>query len=207
MTAPVDNRTVALAGLYQSVSLVSDIAWDGQVAPMPFKASLASLFKIDADTFEDVYGGWNGIKVGLQVLHDQLTNDDKERRLEHTRYAVTLLYLEKRLSRSPAMIATIQEGIGKAREQLAHFDLTHINVVCRLADTYQQSISRLRPRIMVQGDQSHLTNPDNASRIRALLLAGIRAAVLWRQAGGTRWRLLFGRKALLRDVEALLTET
>ncbi|MDQ4147727.1 MAG: DUF489 family protein, partial [Pseudomonadota bacterium] len=83
-------------------------------------------------------------------------------------------------------------------------ELTHINVISRLADTYQRSISELTPRIIVHGEESYLSNPDNASRIRALLLAGIRAAVLWRQAAGNRWRLLVGRNAMLRDIEALL---
>jgi high frequency lysogenization protein len=104
---------------------------------------------------------------------------EHEHRAERTQYAVVLLYLERKLSRKRAMSALVREGIEKAREQLAHFELTHINVISRLADTYQQSISRLRPRIIVRGDQTHLTNPDNASRIRALLLAGVRAAVLW----------------------------
>jgi high frequency lysogenization protein len=205
MTA-IDNRTIALAGLYQSVDLVTQIAWRGQAEWMPFEASLGSLFKLDAETFEDVYGGACGIKAGLHVLRTQLTGGDKKRRLERTRYAVMLLYLERRLNQNPPIIAAVQEGITQARAQLAHFDLTHINVISRLADTYQQSVSRLRPKIIVLGDQSHLANPDNASRIRALLLAGIRAAVLWRQAGGNRWRLLFGRNALLREVEALLSE-
>jgi high frequency lysogenization protein len=44
----------------------------------------------------------------------------------------------------------------------------------------------LSPRIMVNGDPAHLNNPENANRIRALLLAGIRAAMLWRQSGGGR---------------------
>ena len=59
------------------------------------------------------------------------------------------------------------------------------------------------PRIIVQGDQGYLSNPDNAARIRALLLAGIRAAVLWRQAGGTRWNLILGRNKLVAAARRL----
>ena len=36
-----------------------------------------------------------------------------------------------------------------------------------------------------------------ADLIRALLLAGIRSAFLWRQLGGRRWKLLFRRRRLL----------
>ena len=35
--------------------------------------------------------------------------------------------------------------------------------------------------------------PQNADLIRALLLAGIRAAFVWRQSGGARWKLIFQR--------------
>jgi high frequency lysogenization protein len=200
------NRTLALAGLYQSVELVRQIAWRGMADAAALKASLASIFKFDADSYEDVYGGIAGVEEGLRVLQAQLTTADKKHRVERTRFAVTLLYLERKLERSPAVTRAIEDGIAKAREQLPHFELTHANVVSRLADTYQRSISQFRPKIIVRGDQAHLTNPDNASRIRALLLAGIRAAVLWRQAGGNRWRLLFSRNALLTSVEALLAE-
>ena len=47
-------------------------------------------------------------------------------------------------------------------------------------------------------------NPDNANKVRAILLAGIRAAVLWTQCGGSRWQVLFKRSALLLETEKLL---
>jgi len=42
----------------------------------------------------------------------------------------------------------------------------------------------------------HLKNEHVANRIRALLLAGIRSAVLWYQLGGRRWRLVIYRKRI-----------
>ena len=76
--------------------------------------------------------------------------------------------------------------------------------MARFADLYLKTISTLTPRIMVSGSQLHLNNPENASRIRALLLAGVRAAILWRQSGGSRWKLLVRRNALLREARLLL---
>ena len=46
----------------------------------------------------------------------------------------------------------------------------------------------------------HLQQPNNAAKIRALLLTGIRAARLWRQLGGHRWQLLFSRRKLLNQL-------
>ncbi|MNJ04984.1 High frequency lysogenization protein HflD [compost metagenome] len=45
-----------------------------------------------------------------------------------------------------------------------------------------------------------LQQASNASKIRALLLAGIRAARLWRQLGGHRWQLVFSRRKLLNEL-------
>jgi high frequency lysogenization protein len=36
--------------------------------------------------------------------------------------------------------------------------------------------------------------------IRALLLAGIRSARLWRQLGGHRWQLVISRRKLLNEL-------
>jgi high frequency lysogenization protein len=57
---------------------------------------------------------------------------------------------------------------------------------------------------MVRGEPNYLQNPDNQNRIRALLLAGIRAAWLWRQMGGNRWRILFGRQQFLDAAQTYL---
>jgi high frequency lysogenization protein len=77
-------------------------------------------------------------------------------------------------------------------------------VVARLADTYSQTISTLSPRIMVSGENNQLKNPENANRVRALLLAGIRSAVLWRQCGGRQWHLLLQRRKLIESARQLM---
>jgi CII-binding regulator of phage lambda lysogenization HflD len=58
-----------------------------------------------------------------------------------------------------------------------------------LAALYQDTISRLTMRIHVKGVPEHLRKQAVADKIRALLLAGIRSALLWHQLGGRRWHL------------------
>ncbi len=77
-------------------------------------------------------------------------------------------------------------------------------VINKIDGLYQETISSISPRIIVQGDQGFLTNTDNASKIRTLLLAGIRSAVLWNQLGGSKWKLLFSRKKYLHAAQSLL---
>jgi high frequency lysogenization protein len=188
------DRVIALAGLFQAVVLVKDIAQTGQVDAADFSTCIDSVFKVDAKSSEDVYDGLSHLRTGLTLLIAQLQNPTN---IEITRYAVALLVLERKLNKSPGGLREIGEGIKATTEKLQFFPPTHDNIIASLAEIYATSISCLTPRIMVNGEQAHLTKPENANRIRALLLAGIRAARLWRQNGGGRFTLLFRRKPLL----------
>ena len=77
---------------------------------------------------------------------------------------------------------------------LARQDFDPRQEAARLAQLYAETLSRLHPRVMVEGNQAFLQQAARQNDIRALLLAAVRAAVLWRQLGGTQWRLLFRRK-------------
>ena len=69
---------------------------------------------------------------------------------------------------------------------------------------YADTISQLKPRIMVQGNPHYLNQASVVAEIRALLLAAVRSAVLWRQLGGSYWDFLFSRKAMLETIERQL---
>ncbi len=73
-----------------------------------------------------------------------------------------------------------------------------------LAGLYKQTLSNLSFRIHVTGNPTHLQNAHTANRVRALLLAGIRGAILWRQVGGKRWHLLINRSRYLKACTTLL---
>lgn len=90
--------------------------------------------------------------------------------------------------------------------QAEHFGVLHENVLANLADVYHSTISTLQPRIMVQGDPQHLGNQGTVNKIRAVLLAGIRSAHLWRQCGGSRWKLLLARQKIRHEAQFLLTQ-
>ena len=204
MTSSPRNRAVALGALFQCCELVRQIAWTGHADPRDFETCVRSVFEIDADSVDAVYGGTESIRPGLRVLQNQLSHSPKLRKLEITRYALNVLYLERRLERTPEIVHALREGIEQAQTQLEFFGGLNSALISSLAELYQSTISRLGPRIIVQGDQAHLSNPENASRIRCLLLAAVRSAVLWRQAGGSRWRLIFGRKRLVEESQQLL---
>ncbi|NIP74388.1 MAG: high frequency lysogenization protein HflD [Gammaproteobacteria bacterium] len=205
MSRSLQDRALALAGVFQAACLVRDTAHRGKEITPAVRASIHSIFKIDADDVANVFGGVPGLRTGLQSLAAQL-GDGIRRDAELTRYAVALLYLERKLARRAALLERVRDGICAARDQADYFSETHGNVIARLADIYQQTVSTLTPRIMVSGESSVLSNPDNAAMIRTLLLAGIRSAVLWRQCGGSRLQLLLQRGRLVREAAELLRQ-
>jgi high frequency lysogenization protein len=195
------DRAIALAGVLQAADLVRHLARRGQANSEEIDTCLASLLKIDAASSIDIYGDLAQVRSGLRLLEKQLSNPSD---IELTRYAIALLGLERKLSGRTDLLKAISASLEEIAQNLSHFSLNHSNTIARFADIYLKNISTLSPRIMVNGVQIHLNNPENAKRIRALLLAGIRAATLWRQSGGSRWLLLLRRNPLLRETRLLL---
>lgn len=204
MTHTVEDRTLALAGVFQAVQLVKQIAHQGSAPADNFATSLGSIFNTQPATTAAVYGGVRNITDGIKLLRIHMGGTDQVRDLEITRYVVAILYLERQLAKRPPMLQQIADGIEKARAQAEHFSKTHANVIASLAGLYSDTISTLTPRIIVSGEQGYLANTDNANKVRALLLAAIRSAVLWRQCGGGRLQLIFGRTKMVREAEHLL---
>lgn len=204
MKHTITERTLAFAGIFQATQLVQQVAQTGRPDNSAFETSIASLFKLNADTTEDVFGGSSGVRLGLESIIEHLSRQRNAADMMTARYIISLLSLESRLSKSPAALAKITQGIEQARQQVELYGLTHANVIANLANLYLENISPLGPRIIVSGEQGLLQVADNANRVRAILLAGIRAAVLWRQVGGTRWQLLFNRAAILIEAKTLL---
>lgn len=211
MESNTRNRAIALAGLFQCVEGVIQVANKGVVDSTLMETCINSILKDDANSAEELYGSLENLKTGFssmlyQLGSGQLMPDGKPKNLEATRYALGLLHLEKKLNKNPELFKTLLKGIEETQNKLSFFDATHENIIAKLADVYANTISTLSPKIMVKGDQTYLSKPENAAQIRTLLLAGIRAALLWRQAGGDRWKLLFERGKLQRQADAFLKQ-
>jgi len=205
MTHSKYDQTLALAGIYQAASLVKQIANTGMANSAHIESSLETLFRFDAATVEEVYGSIAGVSHGVKVLLQHL-NDRSSRDIEITKYVISLIMLEKKLSYNKDMLDDISNRLNKIESQFEFFSLCHENTFAKLGHVYKETISTLGPKIIVSGEQPHLNNEHNASKVRALLLAGIRSAVLWRQCGGSRWQFIFGRKAYITECERILSQ-
>lgn len=198
-----EPRVLALAGLFQALGLVQQLADQGRCDESAMEASVASVFRIDASSAAAVYGGVGGVRLGLRHLISQL--DDNTRDMGLTRMAVAVMRLERSLARRSELTAKLQEGIVSARRQVAHFGQESPQVVRRLADLYASTLSTLNPRVMVTGNPQFLQQPAVVEKVRANLLAAVRSAVLWRQVGGRQWQILLNRRQCSMLARGLLT--
>jgi high frequency lysogenization protein len=200
---PLEQQTIALAGVVQTARLVDQISKTGSY-PLEFLTpSINSLFEFDISSVEDVYGGIGGVKLGLNNLSSLLATRQADENHDLARYVFAILYLERKFASDSAMMSVVHSRLQHTSFRAEHF-ANNVNDLCHsVSGIYQDTLSKLKFRIKVNGSAQHLQDPKNADMIRALLLCGIRSAFLWRQVGGRRWRLLVQRKQILRTSQQL----
>lgn len=201
MNPSFPDRVLALAGLVQSLAQVRRIAEHGQSDPSAAKAVLDSLFRVDAPSAEAVYGRSGALAPGLRVLREYFDKQTRDETL--LRLALAVLQLERRFAAEPGMVKAVGDGIARIAPR-AEADSAHPDALNALGGLYAETLSQLRPKVMVQGNPHYLAQPAVVAEIRALLLAAVRSAVLWRQLGGSYWDFLFSRKAMREAVEGRL---
>lgn len=128
------------------------------------------------------------------------------------RYALGLLHLDYKIGKKSDIHSVIHSRLLQCQKQI-HFSApngevqteqyTAFSTIETLAQIYLDTAGKQRYRIHVHGKAGPLKRPENAAKIRATLLAGYRAAILWRQVGGRRWHLLFKRRTILDCISYL----
>lgn len=205
MSRSIEERTIALAGIFQAGNLVKQLSHHGWVEQHPFESSLYSVLTLDAPSTEAVYQGLTGVKMGLQVLRKYLDKAPYQRRdMEVVRYVLGIILLERKLDENKSMLHAVRSNIEEIMVSAEEYTISHPEIIKLMANLYLNTLSTFSYRIQVKGEQKYLENPENVHKVRALLLAGVRSAVLWRQKGGSRLQLLFSRTKTLQAATKLL---
>ncbi|WP_150304959.1 high frequency lysogenization protein HflD [Pseudomonas saliphila] len=200
-----EEQVIALGAIFEAAQQVDKLARTGQYGEAPVRCLLQSIFERSPDDVMQVYGGsLYPIRQGIQALQAMLERDTAGLQRQALRYVMNLLALERQLAKRDDMLQVLGQRLDQVGNQIEHFGLLHDNVMAGLGGTYQDTLSTLKMRIQVQGDMRHLQQPSTANQIRALLLAGIRSARLWRQLDGHRWQLLVSRRKLLDATRSVL---
>ena len=203
MSFSLDDRVLALAGIAQALQQVRRIAETGHSEAGIVGAAMDSLMRVDADSPAEVFGGRQRLEPGLRLLRDYFRSQGKDEMLP--RLTLAVMQLERRFVSDSATVAKVASGIEHAAVQArAAGDSSHPDVLAAMGSLYADTISQLKPRIMVQGNPHYLGQAGVVSEIRALLLAAVRSAVLWRQLGGNYWELLLSRRRMAEAVDRAL---
>ena len=199
----LEQQTIALAGVAQVARLVDQVSRTGSYPIEFLEPTIHSLFEFDASSVDSVFGGLAGVKLGLHNLSNLLASRQSQENREMVRYVFSILYLERKFAADPQMMSVVHSRLEHASFRAEHF-ANHVQEICHsVSGIYQDTLSNLKFRIKVSGSAQHLQDKENADIIRALLLAGIRSAYLWRQLGGRRWKLVLQRKAMLEASQNL----
>ena len=130
----------------------------------------------------------------------------ESRYTDSLRYSVGLLQVERKFQRAGKMqdrVGHRLQEISTEGEDLDQHDREDLQAR-EISQLYSETISTLSPRIVVNGKPQYLKNERTVDWVRTLLMAGLRSAVLWKQLGGGRFELMFGRKKIISEAESLL---
>jgi len=201
----MDDRVLALAGMVQALRQVRRIAETGEADSAVLATATDSVFRLDADTPAGVYGDERAVAAGMQLLLDYFSNTGGDARDDLLpRLALSVMQLERRFTREDATAKKVADGILALAPTAERLGSAHPEVLTALGSLYADTVSHLRPRVMVQGNPHYLGQAAIVSEIRAVLLAALRSAVLWRQLGGSLWDFVIRRRALVASVQSQL---
>lgn len=208
MTYDSRDQVLALAGVFQASVLAQQLARRGYEDEPPFVACVRSVFITDAINTASIFGGEEGVELGLKTMSKHLSSSGKQADLDIARYVLGLIQLGLRLRRDGSTARRISDEIDRLKASAGLNNGGGLNdaVYGELARVYQDTISNLKPRIIVQGEHGHLSTPLVIDKVRTALFAGVRAAFLWHQVGGRRWHLVIRRKQTLAVATSVLSE-
>jgi high frequency lysogenization protein len=123
-------------------------------------------------------------------------------------HALALMVLERKLARSRELLEPMRRRLEMAAAQRRHFENLRDPAMLRnLGGIYVDTLGTLSFRIQVKGDPKQLKTSGMPEHVRAVLLAGVRAAWLWHRLGGRRWHLMLSRGRVLREIRSIIKES
>ncbi|MFC0179840.1 high frequency lysogenization protein HflD [Thorsellia kenyensis] len=208
MAKNYSDIVIALAGLCQAATIVHNLAHTGEYDEKSFNILIKSLDSFSPDSTLGVYGNdLDNLKLGLTTISDMLSGQTQKINPEITRYVVSMSAIETRLMNNKSAQEQLRQRLYQYQQQSVFFKDEPEQQYNNLAGIYVDVISPLGQRIQVTGSEPILKNSNVQAKVRAILLGGIRASVLWKQVGGTRWQVIFFRKKIVQTANELLSYT
>jgi len=195
------QRALAVAALAQTSYLITAITQTGKCDPVYFKHCMDALLNDD-------YTQGGHFSLGNTQAKRLLQGQDIKHTKQIVSYAAGMLAVEKKLAKRSNTLQRIGDGMLRIHKQVQFFnDPCHENIIAAIAHLYGETVSTIKPRIIIRGKPEYLKQSKNTEQIRCLLLSGIRAAWIWRINGGHPFRFVIGRKKLVHTLQNLSSHT
>jgi high frequency lysogenization protein len=175
-------------------------------------SSMRSLLILNPKTIDDIYGGVRQVAFGLEEM-EHFKQDVFTRQGQVLGYFINITRLARQLYKSEHthIREAVLKGLKQARRKYMPTlsttrDVENMEFYEHINDLYLSTISKLPQRISLFGDPQRLRVPAVKHKLRSLLMAAIRSAVLWQQYGGNMPRLIMERKQLFGETQHLLEQ-
>lgn len=132
-------RVLALAGMVQSLKLVRQIAETGHADTGSQRIVLDSVFRIDADSVDAVYGGRGQLRPGLMTMREHLVDRGGDELLP--KLGMAILQIERRFVGDPGMADQVVAGLRALESTAERQGSIHPEVIARLGQLYADTIS------------------------------------------------------------------
>ena len=188
------NETISLGAIYQACNEIKKIAWQGEINNNIIEPLINSVYQTTSEEIEDVFISIKRLNSGLDFLRRQLVGDAFSRDGEVSRYFEAIGILVKNMNKRDEVLNKLRAELTKQSMPINEDNLDQHALF--LSELYLSTISKVEPRIIVNGDNKYLTDKNNAAMIRSLLLCAIRSYILWQQSGGSKFRIFIFKKKI-----------
>ena len=190
------NETISLGAIYQACNEIKKIAWQGEININTIEPLINSVYQITSENIDDIYINIKRLNTGLDFLRRQLVGDAFSRDAEVTRYFEALGILIKNMNKKEDIFNKLRQQLTQQTMAVEKGNLDDHALF--LSNLYLNTVSKVEPRIIVNGDNKYLTDSKNAAMIRSLLLCAIRSYILWQQSGGSKFRIFIFKKKIAK---------
>ena len=216
-----ENQNIALSAVAQCAALVHELAIGGTIKQNQLASALNPLLILNPESVDQVYPNLKNLSLGFSTIQNILGSNSINQSPQIRRYMTEMLMLRKSLSKNMRMQSVVRVGLGDLKpisSELVDTQQTDQQEIDKQEETfeeisslYKKTLSTLKHRIRVAGKVQILKNEIVSNKIRGLIFAGVRSAVLWHQLNGRYWRLFVYNKRIKNTVSnihyKIITET
>ena len=205
-----EHQNIALCAVAQCAALVHELAIGKEIRQSQLASAINPLLILNPESVEQVYPNLENLSLGFSTIQSILGSKRTKQNSEIRRYITEILILRKSLSKNMIMQSVVRAGLSNLEPirpslidcmQTNQQEINEQNYTFEeISSLYRKTLSTLKHRIKVAGKVQFLKNEIVSNKIRGLLFAGVRSAVLWHQLDGRYWRLFIYNKRISNTV-------